>query len=156
MPTFDDSSVSSGDHLEVMDVLYRFAAGVDRNDEKLLATAFDDHAEVDFGPCGRKMSLDFPVLTGGATIVRFLGATSGTQTTSHVITNGRAHAEGGTAKLRALVDATHMPKGEHSRRCRMMNWYDADLVRDARLWRIRRLVIDNVWFDGDPQVLLGK
>ena len=155
MLTFDDTSVSTGDHLEVMDVLYRFGAGVDRNDEKLLDTAFDEDAEVDFGPCGRKMGLDFPVMTNGETIVRFLGATSRAQTTSHVITNGRVHVEGGVAKLRALVDATHMPKVNVSRRCRMMNWYDADLIRDPWLWRIRRLVIDNVWFDGDPQVLLG-
>ena len=58
--------------------------------------------------------------------------------------------------LRALVNATHLPKGDHSRRCKMMNWYDVDLVKQADLWRMRRVVISNAWFTGDTQVLLGR
>jgi len=147
---------TAADHLEVTDALLRFGAGVDHDDVGLIASAFSEDAVVDFGPCGCKMGLEFPVLTGGETIVRFLGSTSGTQTTTHVITNGRAHVEGDAAKLRALVDATHLPRGDHSRRCEMMNWYEAELIRDGRLWRIRGLVIHNAWFTGDPQVLVGK
>ena len=113
----------------VVDALYRFGAGVDHNEPDLLASAFAGDAVVDFGPCGRAMGLDFPVLTGAETIVGFLRANAEVQTTSHVITNGRAKVEGGAAKLRALVDATHLPKSDHSRRCQMMNWYDADLVQ---------------------------
>lgn len=146
----------AGDLPGVMDALYRFGAGVDRNEKHLLATAFTDDAVVDFGPCGRAMGLDFPVLTGGESIVGFLSANSETQTTSHVITNGRARVDGATATLRALVDATHLPRGDHSRRCQMMNWYDVNLVKDTSLWRIQRLVISNAWFTGDIQVLLGR
>ena len=146
----------AGELPEVIDALYRFGAGVDHNDEELLATAFSADAVVDFGPCGRAMGLNFPLLTGGETIVGFLRANAETQTTSHVITNGRARVDGCEANLRALVDATHLPKGDHSRRCQMMNWYDVELARDAHLWRIRRLVISNAWFTGDIQVLLGK
>lgn len=140
----------------VMDALYRFGAGLDHNDGDLLATAFSDDAVVDFGPCGQAMGLDFPVLTGGETILGFLRANAGTQTTSHVITNGRAQVNGNAAGLRALVNATHLPKGDHSRRCEMMNWYDVDLVKQAGLWRMRRVVISNAWFTGDVQVLLGN
>ena len=83
----------AGDLPGVMDALYRFGAGVDRNDKALLATAFTDDAVVDFGPCGRAMGLEFPVLTGGGSIVGFLSANATTQTTSHVITNGRARVD---------------------------------------------------------------
>ena len=138
-----------------MDALYRFGAGEDLGDPDLLASAFSEDAIVDFGPCGRKMGLDFPPVAGGDAIVRFLSATGRTQTTSHVISNGRVEAAGAEARLRALVDATHVLKSDQSRRCRMMNWYEASLVRDARLWRIRRLVIASTWFTGDPQVLTG-
>ena len=141
---------------DLMDVLYRFGAGVDHNDTALLATAFSEDAVVDFGPCGRTMGLDFPVLTGGETIVGFLSANAQTQTTSHVITNGRAQVDGSTARLRALVDATHLPQRDHSRRCQMMNWYDVDLLKTGDFWRIGRLVISNAWFTGDIKVLLGK
>ena len=153
----DQSAIAlAAERLEVTDALLRFGAGVDHNDEELLATAFSDDAVVDFGPCGRAMGLDFPVLTGGDTILRFLRATAEAQTTTHVITNGRAKIDEGAARLRALVDATHLPKGDHSRRCQMMNWYDVDLVKDGNLWRMRRLVISSAWFTGDTQVLLGK
>ena len=150
------ATASAAERLEVVEVLYRFGAGVDHNDADLLATAFSDDAVVDFGPCGRAMGLDFPVLTGGGTIVGFLCSNAEKQTTSHVITNGRARINGGSAVLRALVDATHLPKDDHSRRCQMMNWYDVDLVKEADSWRMRRVVISNAWFTGDVQVLLGK
>ena len=153
----DHSAIAlAAERLEVMDALLRFGAGVDHYDGELLATAFSDDAVVDFGPCGRAMGLDFPVVTGGDTIIRFLRATAEAQTTTHVIINGRAKIEGDAARLRALVDATHLPKGDHSRRCQMMNWYDVDLVRDENLWLMRRLVISNAWFTGDTQVLLGR
>ena len=150
------ASAPAGKLLEVMDALYRFGAGVDHDDGDLLATAFSDDAVVDFGPCGGAMGLDFPVLTGSGAIVRFLRAAAETQTTSHVITNGRAQVDGDAAGLRALVDATHLPKGDHSRRCQMMNWYDVSLVKEADLWRMRRVVISSAWFTGDIQVLLGR
>ena len=139
-----------------MDALYRFGAGVDHNDADLLATAFSDDAVVDFRPGGRAMGLDFPVLTWGGTIVGFLCSNPEKQTTSHVITNGRARIDGGSAVVRVLVDATHLSKNDHSRRCQMMNWYNVDLVKEADVWRMRRIVINNAWFTGDVQVLLGK
>ena len=148
--------VSANDHINVTDTLLRFGAGADAGDSHLLSTAFSDDAVVDFRPCGRKMGLDFPLMTGGETIVGFLAATSRTQTTSHVVTNARVRFEGSEARLRALVDATHISKQESSRHFRMMNWYEARLVKDQTFWRIHHIVIDNVWFAGDPKILLER
>ena len=64
--------------------------------------------------------------------------------------------DGDVAWLRALVHATHLSKGDHLRRCEMMNCYEVDLVEKADLWRMRRVVISNAWFTGDVQMLLGK
>jgi hypothetical protein len=153
----DHTAISSAaERLEAMDALYRFGAGVDDNDPGLLATAFSEDAVVDFGPCGRAMDLDFATLTGHETIVGFLSRTAEKQTISHVIANTRVRIDGRSAVLRTLVDATHLPRNDHSRRCRMMNWYDVDLVKHADEWRMRRVVISNVWFCGDVQVLLGR
>ena len=102
------------------------------------------------------MDLDFPVLTGRGTIAGFLCSNSEKQTTWHVIINGRARINEGSVVFRALVDATHLPKDDHSRRCQMMNWYGVDLVKDADWRRMRRVVISNAWFTRDVQVLLGK
>ena len=38
----------------------------------------------------------------------------------------------------------------------MMSWYEVDLVEEANLWRMRRLVISSAWFTNDPQSLLGN
>lgn len=38
----------------------------------------------------------------------------------------------------------------------MMNWYDVSLVKEADLWRVRRVVISSAWFTGDIQVLLSR
>ena len=102
----DGGTIVPVNYLGVVDTLYRFGAGVDTNDTKLLETAFTVDAVVDFSPCGRKMGLDFPVLTGAETIVHFLGESANSQITSHIITNGRVHSTGDGAVLRALVDAT--------------------------------------------------
>ncbi len=151
-----ETIVSANYNVPVLDALYRFGAGVDTNDRKLLETSFSEDAVIDFSPCGRKMGLDFPMLTGAETIVDFLGASAKNQITSHVITNGRVQLTGNEAKLRALVDATHISRRDDSQRCQMRNWYEAELAQVEDRWRIRRLTIDNVWFTGDPQVLLGR
>ena len=37
----------------------------------------------------------------------------------------------------------------------MKNRYDMDLVRKDGGWVIKRVVVDNVWRDGNPAVLAG-
>ncbi len=151
-----DAVVSTTYHLPVLDTLYRFGVGVDTSDMGLLATVFTEDAVVDFSPCGRKIGLEFPVLTGGETVVGFLGASAQSQVTSHIITNGRVHVTEEKARLQALVDATHILRSDSARRFQMRNWYEVELIEVQDLWVIRRLNIDNIWFTGDPQVLLGK
>ena len=143
-------------HLGVADTLLRFATGADGGDAQLLASVFADEAVVDFRPCGRKLGLDFPLLQGAEAIVVFLAGGARAQVTSHVVTNTRVQATGGSASSHSLVDATHLVRTDPGRRLRMMNGYAVKAAGSAGLWRIRSLVIDNVWFDGDPQILLVR
>jgi len=34
-----------------------------------------------------------------------------------------------------------------------MNRYDCELVRDGQKWRFTRVMIDNAWAQGDPEIL---
>lgn len=34
-----------------------------------------------------------------------------------------------------------------------MNRYDGELVRDGQKWRFRRMVINNAWAQGNPEIL---
>jgi len=35
----------------------------------------------------------------------------------------------------------------------LMNRYDCELVRDGQKWRFTRVMIDNAWAQGDPEIL---
>ncbi len=141
-------------HSGVGDALLRFAAGTDNGDRALLESAFAEDALVDFGACGRAIGLDFEPLRSVARVTGFLAGTSKHQVTSHVFTNPRVLLDDAHAHLRALVDATHIVRADRARRFRMMNWYDADLVQIKGRWRIARMAIDNIWFKGDPAILM--
>jgi hypothetical protein len=38
----------------------------------------------------------------------------------------------------------------------MKNQYDVSLVRDGDRWIINHLIINGIWFTGEPSVLMGK
>ena len=149
-------SLSPADRLAIGDALLRFAAGTDEGNAGLIASAFASKAVVDFGPCGEKLGLTFEPLAGRDTIVGFLAGTSQKQSTSHVVTNARAEVTGGAARSHTLVEATHMRRTDPGARFRMLNRYEATLCLEADVWRIDRLMIDNIWFEGEPRIMLDR
>jgi hypothetical protein len=148
--------VQDADRLGTGDALLRFAAGTDEGDAALIASAFAPHAIVDFGPCGEKLGLPFPPLNGRDAIAGFLAGTSAHQITSHVVTNVRVNDLPNGAEMRALVEATHIVRADPTRRFRMLDRYVGELVLNAGDWQIERLVIDNIWFEGDPRIMLHR
>ena len=54
---------------EIADTLHRYAFGLDHGDADSLASAFTEDCVFDFRPAGKKLSLDFPLLTGRDAIV---------------------------------------------------------------------------------------
>lgn len=149
-------SPASADVAAIGDALLRFAAGTDTGDAALIASAFAPDAVVDFGPCGDKLGLAFPPLEGRDDIVGFLAGTSRHQITSHVVTNVRLSTTARGTRSQALVEATHIVRHDPARRFRMLDRYEADHAPHDGEWRIERLVIDNVWFEGDPRIMLCR
>ena len=74
--------------------------------------------------------------------------------TTHTVTNPRVKLHGEHASLSALV-AQHVSRTEPWRYLLLKNVYNVQLVRGATDWRIRSMVIRNLWFDGDPAVLFA-
>ena len=145
----------TADKLAVADALYRFAAGIDLRDKVLLASAFSADAVSDFRPAAAKAGFEYPVLEGRDIIVGALVNSLSQLDTTHSVSNPRVHIDGDTAHLDALVEAQHVPSGDHSRHYLMKNRYDVDLVRRGEAWVIQKVTIDNVWRSGDPGVLAG-
>ncbi|HUN35657.1 MAG TPA: nuclear transport factor 2 family protein [Trebonia sp.] len=148
------------DRAEITDAIYRYAAGLDHGDVALLESALTEDAVVDLSAATSKLGLDFPVLAPRDVVVGALASAVGPLDTSHSITNVRIDLAGDTATVRCYAQANHYlpgegPQPDRTRHALMMNRYTAEMTRDGQRWRIRRLLIDCAWFDGDPQVLVA-
>ncbi|MFG3362361.1 nuclear transport factor 2 family protein [Streptomyces griseofuscus] len=130
--------------------------GQDLKDKELLASAFAADAELDFRPAVAKWGAPLPLMTGRDTIVTtILGMFTGRVDTTHQVTNLRITIDGDTARLTALVEAQHLLTADPTQYALLKNPYDVELVRDRDRWVIRRLVIDNTWFVGEPTAIFG-
>lgn len=148
-----DAITQAAERMAVAETLYRFAAGIDLRDASLLASAFAPNAVSDFRPAGAKAGFEYPVLEGRDTIVAALSGSLKSLETTHSVSNPRVTIDGDTARMDALVEAQHVPANDPARHYLMKNRYDVELVRQADLWVIQRVTIDNVWRSGDPSVL---
>jgi SnoaL-like domain len=150
------AGAAPAEKLEVVDALYRFAQGMDEDNPQLLRSAFATDAVADFSPAAKRLGIEFPVLRGRETIAGALTPFAAPLDTSHTVSNPRVQIKGRTATLSALVEAQHLPSKDHSRHILMKNRYAVDLVREGSTWVITKMVIDNIWFDGDAKVLSGQ
>jgi hypothetical protein len=155
------ATASPTDRLAVIDALYRYAAGLDDDDTAMLESALTEDAAVDLTSAVTKLGMEFPVLEPREVVVSTLLAAVGPLDTSHSLSNLRVQVDGDRAEVRCYAQAQHFlpgvgPDPAHLRHALMMNRYDAALRRDGSDWRIARLNIDLVWFDGDPAVLVSQ
>ncbi|QCI67477.1 nuclear transport factor 2 family protein [Phreatobacter stygius] len=138
----------------IVDALYRFGAGQDLADRALFLSAFSEPATVDFTGPARRLGAEIPVFHGRQAIADIILANVGGLDTTHTVTNPRVTAyDGRRATLFALVEAQHLPKGDHSRHLLLKNIYTVELSRQADRWTIDHMTIDNVWLTGDRTVL---
>ena len=143
------------DRAAIADALYRFAAGQDQKDPALFASAFAADARLDFTQPARRLGAATPTpIQGRDLIVRTIMDTIVHLDTTHTVTNLRVELQGERAALRALIEAQHLVHGRHEQRLLLKNLYRATAVRDGTKWRLGRVVIENVWYEGDATVLL--
>jgi hypothetical protein len=147
------SAQQAADKLAVVEALYRFAAGIDFGDKALLASALAENAISDFRPAAAKAGFEYPVIEGREVIIATLFASLSKLDTTHSVSNPRVKIDGDKAFLEALVEAQHVPRDDTSRHYLMKNYYKVDLVRQGNDWVIQRNVVDNIWRDGDQEVL---
>ena len=148
------------DHAAITDAVHRYTAGLDLGDTDLLASSLTEDAVVDLSPATAKIGFAFPALQPRQVVVDSLIPAVGPVDTSHAVSNVRITIEGDTATVKCYAMAQHFapgdgPKPDRTRHALMMNRYDAEAVRDGETWRMSKLVIDNAWFEGDPDILTG-
>jgi hypothetical protein len=144
------------DRVEIVDALYRFGLGQDLKDRALFASSFAADAELDFSPAAARWGAAPPLMTGRDAIVdTILALFDGRVDTTHQVTNPRVTLDGDTARLTAMVEAQHLLSADHSTHALLKNRYDVDLVRAGERWVMRRVIIENAWYTGDPGAIFG-
>ncbi|MFJ5218879.1 nuclear transport factor 2 family protein [Streptomyces sp. NPDC088354] len=146
------------DRAAIADAMHRFAAGLDLADADLLTSSLTEDAVVDVTPATDKIGLEFPVLGPREMVVGALMAGVGPLDTSHSLSNLRIDVTADTATVRCNAQVMHFPPGEgpdpaRTRHALLMNRYTAALVRHSGTWRIKHLLGELAWFQGDPAVL---
>ena len=152
-----DLAQLANDRYEVSDTLHRYAFGLDHGDTDSLASALSEDCTFDFRPAGKKLHLDFPLVTGRQGILDSVLPLIGPLDTSHTATNLQIEVSDDSATLSAYVVSQHFMPREGARRgaenALLMNRYDCELVRGGQKWRFKRITISNAWAQGDPEIL---
>jgi hypothetical protein len=152
-----DLAQLANDRYEVADTLHRYAFGLDHGDADSLVSALAEDCVLDFRRADRKLHLGFPLITGRQAILDSVLPLIGPLDTSHTVTNLQIEISGDSATLSAYVMSQHFMPREGSRpgaeNALLMNRYDSELVRDGQKWRFRRIIIDNAWSQGNPEVI---
>ena len=145
---------SAHEHIAIVDALYRFGAGQDLRDRALFESAFTEHARLDFTAPAQRLGAIIPVFEGRQAIADTIFAAIGELDTTHTVTNPRVTAyDDEHASLFALVEAQHLPRGNHARHLLLKHIYTMELSRHDGQWQFDHMRIDMVWFNGDPAVL---
>lgn len=155
-----DNLVSNGgeqmrdDRDGISDALFRFAAGQDYKEPETLRSAFAADAVLDFTHPGAKLGVQLERFVGRDEIMgAILGATARLDT-SHTVTNIRLlEHRGSDAVVCALIEAQHLPSGDHSRNLLLKNKIVVRLALSEAGWVIADMRFENLWWTGDPDVL---
>ena len=144
----------AADFIAIVDALYRFGAGQDLRNRALFESAFSLDAVLDFTQPARLLGADIAPFVGRSAIAESVFTAIDDLDTTHTVTNPRITAfDGARSELYALVEAQHLPRGDHSRHLLLKHIYTLKLSRPAGAWTIDHMRIDMVWFAGDPAVL---
>jgi hypothetical protein len=152
-----DLAQLANDRYEIADALHRYCLGLDHGDADSLASAFTEDCVFDFRPAGKKLQLDFGVITGREAILDSVLPLIGPLDTSHTASNLQIEIGEDSATLSAYIMSQHFMPREGAKRgaehALLMNRYDCELIRDAQKWRFKRITVSNAWSQGNPEIL---
>lgn len=118
------------DRLDIIDVLVRYATGIDRRDWPLFRTVFTDDCVLDYGEIGTWQGVD--------AVTEFMDQSHAMAGhTMHRLSNHAIAVDGDTATARTYIDGLIMAQDNNSG-VNAVGFYDDELVRTPAGWRIAR------------------
>ncbi len=138
---------TAADRAAVLDVLARFAHGIDGRDWELYRSVFTDEIDVDYTSYRPGSRARMPA---DEWVDRARRLFPGLDATQHVLVNARVRAHGDGARVRTSMRADHFLAGE---RYSLGGTYLHLLTRDGASWRISAVTLTVTWTEGDRQML---
>ncbi|MBU9767310.1 nuclear transport factor 2 family protein [Mycobacterium sp. TNTM28] len=118
------------DREEIIEVLVRYATGIDRRDWPLFRTVFTQDCVLDYGEIGS--------WTGADAVTEFMDQSHAMAGhTMHRLSNHAITIEGDTATARTYIDGLIMAQDNNSG-VNAIGFYDDELIRTERGWQIAR------------------
>ena len=134
------------DDLAIREVLYGYAAGVDRRDWALFRDCFTDEVTVDLSSWNGRPAA---TLRADDWVAGVRAGISGFDATQHLTANHRVRVDGDRARCTSEVQATHVLGGE---RVVLGGWYDTGLRRTPAGWRIASSTLHVTWREGREEL----
>jgi len=139
------------DERDILDVVHRFAAGMDLRDWEAYRAVFADELVLDYTSY---RGGEPTVVPADAWVDRVRRRFSTLLATQHSLSNHRLEVEGDDARCLLYVEAMHVAAIDGVEQwCVVGGQYDDQLARTDRGWRITRKKLDVRWVTGDRRVL---
>jgi hypothetical protein len=143
--------MSSDDRADLVDLMARFAHGIDRCDWTMYRSVFTDEFDLDYSSwrpesIGRWRADDW--------VARAAGLFPGLTGTQHALTNLIVEVSGDSARVRAAGRAEHALADDDGMRVfTLCGWYDDRCRRTPDGWRIAGKRLNVEWTTGDATIL---
>jgi hypothetical protein len=138
---------SGDDRAAVLDVLARFAHGIDGRDWALYRSVFSDEVDVDYTSYRPGSPSRMPA---DEWVGRARRLFPGLDATQHVLVNAWIRSEGGGVRVQTSMRADHFLDGA---RYSLGGSYVHRLVDDGGTWRISAVTLTVTWTEGDSSML---
>jgi hypothetical protein len=137
--------------LDVAEVKYRYALGLDTRDWALYGSIFADEVDVDFSSYDRG---EPQRLTRDRWLDRVRPLFTGLDASHHVMTNPVVVAEGDGAELTMYLQAQHLLRGAGGGELFVIGGYYRDrLARTERGWQLEAVQLNVLWTDGNQALM---
>jgi len=139
------------DRAEISEVVYNYATGVDRKDEKLFRSIWADEITVDGvgGQFGESKPATLSADRWAHIIIRRISKFAVTQ---HVLTNPKIEVDGDRARCVVYMQARHFVQGWQPGDpiYDMGGYYTHNLIRTPQGWRIKSYCLHVMWHINPP------
>ena len=141
------------DHLQqfvdreaIIKTIQSYAFGVDFRDWDLFGSIFTDPFDVDLTSLGLKN----PAIRVAEWVDIVRSGLSGYKGTQHLLSNFRINLDDDRASTIVYFQATHyLPNDQGDNHNTLAGYYNHTLTRTAQGWKIRKLVLNVVWTEGN-------